>query len=55
VTTGYRSISLGKNLAMALINADHAALGSEVLVRVRKKVFPATVIKKRFYTPNYKK
>ena len=55
VTTGYRSITLGKNLAMALIDASHAALGSDVMVRVRRKVFPAKVIKKRFYTPNYKK
>lgn len=55
ITTGYHSISLDKNLAMAMVNIDHAALGSEVQVRVRRKVFPATIIKKRFYTPNYKK
>lgn len=55
VTTGYRSITLGKNLAMAMVDAAHTPLGSEVLVRVRRKVFPAKVIKKRFYTPNYKK
>lgn len=55
ITTGYRSITLGKNLAMAMVDAAHAPLSSEVLVRVRRKVFPAKVIKKRFYTPNYKK
>ncbi len=55
VTTGYRSISLGKSIAMALIDARFAALDSDVQVRIRKKVFPAKVIKKRFYTPNYKK
>lgn len=55
VTTGYRSITLDKNLAMALVSTPNAALGSEVAVRVRRKTFPATVVKKRFYTPNYKK
>ena len=55
VTTGYHSITLDKNIAMALIDARFAALGTEVAVRVRRKTFPATIIKKRFYTPNYKK
>ncbi len=55
VTTGYHSISLDRNLAMALVDAKHAALGTTLQVRVRRKVFPATTIKKRFYTPNYKK
>jgi aminomethyltransferase len=55
VTTGYRSITLGKNLAMALVKIDNAKVGTEVKVRVRRKVFPAVVVKKRFYTPNYKK
>lgn len=55
ITTGYRSITLGKSLAMAMIDARYAALGTEVTVRVRRKTFPATVIRKRFYTPNYKK
>ncbi len=55
VTTGYHSISLDKNLAMALVDAQYSALATELKVRVRRKVFPAVVIKKRFYTPNYKK
>lgn len=55
ITTGYRSITLDKNIAMALIDSRFAKLGTEVKVRVRRKVFPAVVIKKRFYTPNYKK
>lgn len=55
ISTGYHSISLGTNLAMAFVDRDHAALGTHVLVRVRRKTFPATVVKKRFYTPNYKK
>lgn len=55
VTTGYRSITLNRNLAMAMVNSDKAKLGTTVAVRVRRKTFPATVVKKRFYTPNYKK
>lgn len=55
VTTGYHSITLDKNIAMAMVDAGHAALGTPLQVRVRRKVFPAVVVKKRFYTPNYKK
>ena len=55
ITTGYRSITLDKNIAMALVDSRYSKLGTEVQVRVRKKVFPAVVVKKRFYTPNYKK
>lgn len=55
VTTGYHSISLDKNIAMALVDAAFAALDTPLQVKVRRKVFPAKVIKKRFYTPNYKK
>ena len=55
VTTGYRSISLDKNIATAFVKPEFGKLGTEVKVRVRRKVFPAVVVKKRFYTPNYKK
>ena len=55
ITTGYNSLTLGKNLAMALIEAAYAPLGTEVKVRIRRKTLPARVVKKRFYTPNYKK
>ena len=55
VTTGYHSISLDRNLAMALVDTPHAAVGTQLQVRVRNKVFPAVVVKKRFYSPNYKK
>lgn len=55
VTTGYHSISLDRNIAMALVDIDSSAIGTKLQVKVRRKVFPATVIKKRFYTPNYKK
>lgn len=55
VTTGYNSISTGKSVCMALIDAEYAKLGTEVAVRIRKRVFPGIVTKKRFYEKNYKK
>ncbi len=55
ITTGYRSISTGKSVAMAMIQKPFDKLGTKVDVRIRKKVFPATVVKKRFYDKNYKK
>ncbi len=55
ITTGYRSISTGKSVAMAMIDKPYDKLGTKVEVRIRKKTFPATVVKKRFYDKNYKK
>ncbi len=55
VTTGYNSISTGKSVAMALIDSKYAALGTEVDIRIRKKVFPGVVCKKKFYQKSYKK
>ena len=55
VTTGYNSISTGKSVCMALVDTAHAKLGTELGVQVRKKVFPGTVVKKRFYDKHYKK
>ena len=55
ITTGYRSISTGKSVAMAMIDKPYDKLGTKVDVRIRKKTFPATVIKKRFYDKSYKK
>ena len=55
ITTGYHSITLDRNIAMALVDSRFAALDTPLQVQVRRKVFPAKVIKKRFYTPNYKK
>jgi len=55
ITTGYNSITLGKNLAMAMVDTAHTALGTPLRVRIRRRVLPAVVVKKRFYTPNYKR
>ena len=55
VTTGYHSISLDKSICFALVNSAYAPLGTKLNIRIRKKVFPGEVIKKRFYQTNYKK
>lgn len=55
ITTGYNSLTLDKNIAMALVDAAYGTLGTKLQVKIRRKLAPAVVIKKRFYTPNYKK
>ena len=55
VTTGYHSISLDKSICFALVNKEYSALETPLNIRIRKKVFPGKVIKKRFYQTNYKK
>ena len=40
---------------MALVDTEHATLGTEVEVQIRKKTFPGVVVKKRFYEKHYKK
>lgn len=56
ITTGYRGISVeGKSLAFALVDRAMGNLGDELCVKIRKKVFPATIVKKKFYKKSYKK
>ena len=55
VTTGYHSISLEKSICFALVRREYGALDTPLYVRIRKKVFPGKVVKKRFYQTNYKK
>lgn len=55
VTTGYHTISTDKSVCMALVDASCAALGTEVEIQIRKKTFPGTVCKKKFYEKHYKK
>ena len=56
ITTGYRGISVeGKSLAFALVDRAVGNLGDELCVKIRKKVFPATIVKKQFYKKSYKK
>lgn len=55
VTTGYHTLSTDKSVCMALIDAEYAKLGTELEIKIRKKTFPGTVVKKRFYDKHYKK
>ena len=55
VTTGYHALSTDKSVCMALIDSQYAAIGTDVQIQIRKKVFPGTVVKKQFYNKNYKK
>ena len=55
VTTGYHSISLDKSICFALVKKEYSALDTPLQIRIRKKVFPGKVVKKRFYKTNYKK
>ncbi len=55
VTTGYRSISTDRSVCVAMVDKAYAELGTAVEIRIRKKVFPGIVTKKRFYETNYKK
>ena len=54
VTTGYRLISVEKSCAVALVDAS-LKLGDRVEVQIRKKTFPATIVKKKFYDKHYHK
>ena len=55
VTTGYHGISVDKSIAMALVDTRYAALDTPLSVQIRKKTFPAVVVKKKFYKKSYKK
>lgn len=52
VTTGYRLISVDKSCAMALVDAS-LELGDRVDIQIRKKTFPGTIVKKKFYEKHY--
>lgn len=49
VTTGTQSPTLKKNIGRALIQADYAEIGTEVLVQVRKRQLRAKVVPTPFY------
>lgn len=49
VTTGTQSPTLQKNVGLALINAEHAAIDNEVQVEIRGKRLKAQVVKTPFY------
>ncbi|MEK3734878.1 glycine cleavage system aminomethyltransferase GcvT [Paenibacillus sp. FSL M8-0334] len=49
VTSGTQSPTLKRNLGLALIDAEHAAIGTEVWVEIRGKRLKANVVKTPFY------
>lgn len=49
VTTGSPAPSLGKNMALALIDAAYAEIGKEIAVEVRGKDIEAVIVAKPFY------
>ena len=55
VTTGYHCISVDKSVCMALVKAEYAKLGTALDIQISKKIFPGTVVKKKFYEKHYKK
>lgn len=55
VTTGYKSPTLDKSIALALIDTEYGKMDTELDIQVRKKQLPAKIISKRFYKKNYKK
>lgn len=55
VTTGYKSICTGKCVCMALVEAAHGKLDTQLEVVIHNKPRKGTVVKKRFYQKSYKK
>ncbi len=55
ITTGYRGISVDKSIAMAMVDANCAAIGTQLQVQIRRKRFPAVVTSRKFYKKSYKK
>ncbi len=55
VTTGYLSPTLGKKIGLALLDIAYTEIGEEIEILVRNKKYKAKVIKKQFYTKQYKK
>jgi aminomethyltransferase len=55
VTTGYHCLSVDKSVCMALVATPYSKLGTRLSVQIRKKTFPGTVVKKKFYDKHYKK
>lgn len=54
VTSGMKSPTLDKFLAMALVSSNYAAIGTELDVIVRGQPKRARVVKRPFYKPRYK-
>lgn len=55
VTTGYMSPTLKKPVGLAMVPVEYSELGTEIEIKVRKRLLKAVVISKKFYTKKYKK
>jgi aminomethyltransferase len=55
VTSGMPAPTIGQNLALALVRADVARVGTELDVVIRGKPVRAQVVKTPFYQTRYKK
>lgn len=55
VTTGLKSPTLDKFIGMAVIDSSYAKIGTEIGIRVRKKLVSAVIVKRPFYKKQYKK
>ena len=49
VTSGTMSPSLKKGIGLGYVEAEHSAYDSEIYIRIRKNVLPATIVKLPFY------
>lgn len=54
VTTGYHAISVDKSIALVLVEVAYSVIDTPLQVRIRRKTFPAKVVKKKFYKKSYK-
>ena len=54
ITTGYLSISLGKPIANAMIDAKYAKIGDPIFVQIRQKKVPGLIRNRQYYKKNYK-
>ena len=55
VTTGYNTPSTGKSVCMAMVDKAYTELGTQLNVRIHKKLQAGIVTKKRFFEKSYKK
>ncbi len=55
VTTGLKSPTLDKFIGMAIIDSNYAKVGTEIGVKVRKKLVSAVIVRRPFYKKQYKK
>lgn len=50
VTSGTMSPSMGKGIGLGYVPKEMAAVGTKILIQIRKNAIPATIVKLPFYT-----